>query len=77
MEINEKTAIDHGLKKDEFKKICPLNDMNQDVFESIMDWFALAYSKGILGHGGSTFNLTAARWQITPIVNIGRSRLFS
>ena len=61
---------------DEFKKICPLNDMNQDVFESIMDFIALAYSKGILGHRGSTFNLTAARWQITPIVNIGRRRLF-
>ena len=50
--------------------------MNQDVFESIMDFIALAYSKRILAHGGSTFNLTAARWRITPIVNIGRRRLF-
>ena len=24
MEVNEKIAIDHGLKKDEFKKICDL-----------------------------------------------------
>ena len=68
--------VDKNDLIDEFKKICPLNDMNQDVFESIMDFIALAYSKRILAHGGSTFNLTAARWQITPIVNIGRRRLF-
>ena len=24
MEVNEKVAIDHGLKKEEFKKICAL-----------------------------------------------------
>ena len=24
MEVNEKIAIEHGLKKDEFKKICDL-----------------------------------------------------
>ena len=24
MEVNEKIAIDHGLKKEEFKKICTL-----------------------------------------------------
>ena len=65
--------VDKNDLIDKFKKICPLNDMNEDVFESIMDFIALAYSKDILAHKGSTFNLSAARWQGTPIVNIGRS----
>ena len=63
--------VDKNDLIDKFKKICPLND--QYVLESLMDFIALAYSKGILAHKGSTFNLTAARWQSTPIVNIGRS----
>jgi len=54
--------------KDKYKIV----DRNEDVFESIMDFIALAYSKDILAHKGSTFNLSAARWQGTPIVNIGR-----
>ena len=65
--------VDKNDLIDKFKKICPLNDTNEHVFESIMDFIALAYSKDILAHKGSTFNLSAARWQGTPIVNIGRS----
>ena len=63
--------VDRNDLIDKFKKICPLND--QYVLESLMDFIALAYSKGILAHEGSTFNKTAARWKETPIVNIQRS----
>ena len=63
--------VDKNDLIDKFKKICPLND--QYVLESLMDFIALAYSKGILAHEGSTFNKTAARWKETPIVNIQRS----
>ena len=53
--------VDRNDLIDKFKKICPLND--QYVLESLMDFIALAYSKGILAHEGSTFNKTAARWK--------------
>ena len=30
MEVNEQIAIDHGLKKDEYKKICDLLKKNTE-----------------------------------------------
>jgi len=62
--------VDKNDLMDKFKKICPIK--KNYVAESLIDFIALAYSKGILAHKGSTFNLTAARWKETPIVNIGR-----
>ena len=63
--------VDKNDLMDKFKKICSVK--KKYVAESLIDFIALAYSKGILAHKGSTFNLTAARWKATPIVNIGRS----
>ena len=33
IEVNEKIAIDHGLKKDEYKKICELLKRNPNLTE--------------------------------------------
>ena len=33
IEVNEKIAIDHGLKKDEYKKICQLLKRNPNITE--------------------------------------------
>ena len=33
IEVNEKVAIDHGLKKDEYKKICELLKRNPNLTE--------------------------------------------
>ena len=33
IEVNEKIAIDHGLKKDEYKKICKLLKRNPNLTE--------------------------------------------
>ena len=63
--------VDKNDLMDKFKKICSVK--KKYVAESLIDFIALAYSKGILAHKGSTFNLTAARWKEAPIVNIGRN----
>tara|TARA_B100000214_G_scaffold286340_1_gene215933 strand:- start:936 stop:1946 length:1011 start_codon:yes stop_codon:yes gene_type:complete len=57
---------------DQFKKALGLryHNLTDYIVELSLDFFAMAYSKSIIAHGGSSFNIVASQFRGAPLINV-------